>query len=137
MLKKRNDGVSLHIARRRHKQMRNAINKKCLGRILDNLIRCSLYLNEIRKNPPGSDFRCAATPKGCAPWTAHIKNLAANLERSPLIHSCGYGSADDRSTLFVRRVPAPHPYGADAQNRSRRFCAKFPLSFVPFMQHAG
>jgi hypothetical protein len=43
------------------------------------------------------------------------ENLAANLERSPLTHSYGYGSADDRSTLF----------------------AQFPLSFVPFMQHAG
>ena len=51
----------------------------------------SLYLNEIRKN------------------------LAANLERSPLTHSYGYGSADDRPTLFAR----------------------FPLSFVPFLQYAG
>ena len=51
----------------------------------------SLYLNEIRKN------------------------LAANLERSPLSHSYGYGSAGDRPTLFAR----------------------FPLSFVPFMQYAG
>jgi hypothetical protein len=75
-----------------------------------------LYLNEIRKN------------------------LAANLERSPLIHSFGYGSAGDRPTLFVRRVPAPHPFGAAqerVQNRSRRFCARFPLSFVPFVQYAG
>ncbi len=43
------------------------------------------------------------------------KNLAANLDRSPLIHSYGYASAGDRSTLF----------------------AIFPLSFVPFMQYAG
>jgi hypothetical protein len=43
------------------------------------------------------------------------KNLAANLERSPLSHSYGYGSAGDRPTLFAR----------------------FPLSFVPFMQYAG
>ena len=43
------------------------------------------------------------------------KNLAANLERSPLTHSYGYGSAGDRPTLFAR----------------------FPLSFVPFMQYAG
>ncbi len=42
-------------------------------------------------------------------------NLAANLDRSPLIHSYGYASAGDRSTLF----------------------AIFPLSFVPFMQYAG
>jgi hypothetical protein len=43
------------------------------------------------------------------------KNLAANVDRSPLIHSYGYASAGDRSTLF----------------------AIFPLIFVPFMQHAG
>jgi hypothetical protein len=51
----------------------------------------SLYLNEVRKN------------------------LAANLDRSPLIHSYGYASAGDRSTLF----------------------AIFLLNFVPFMQYAG
>ena len=61
----------------------------------------SLYLNEFRKN------------------------LAANLDRSPLIKEppnksygvpgYGYASADDRSTLF----------------------AIFPLIFVPFMQYAG
>ena len=50
-----------------------------------------LYLNEVRKN------------------------LAANLERSPLMRSYGYASAGDRSILFAR----------------------FPLSFVPFMQYAG
>jgi len=50
-----------------------------------------LYLNELRKN------------------------LAANLGRSPLIHSYGYASAGDRPTLF----------------------AIFLLSFVPFMQFAG
>jgi hypothetical protein len=43
------------------------------------------------------------------------KNLAANLARSPLIHSYGYASAGDRPTLF----------------------AIFPLNFVPFMQHVG
>jgi len=43
------------------------------------------------------------------------KNLAANLDRSPLTHSYGYASAGDRSILF----------------------AIFPLSFVPFMQYAG
>jgi hypothetical protein len=51
----------------------------------------SLYLNEVRKN------------------------LAANLARSPLIHSYGYASAGDQPTLF----------------------AIFPPNFVPFMQHAG
>jgi hypothetical protein len=51
----------------------------------------SLYLNEVRKN------------------------LAANLDRSPLILSYGYESAGDQSTLF----------------------AIFSLSFVPFMQYVG
>jgi len=51
----------------------------------------SLYLNKVRKN------------------------LAANLDRSPLIHSYGYASAGDRSTLF----------------------AIFSLSLVPFMQYVG
>jgi hypothetical protein len=51
----------------------------------------SLYLNEVRKN------------------------LAANLDRSPLIHSYCYASAGDQSTLF----------------------AIFTLSYVPFMQYAG
>jgi len=56
-----------------------------------NKEKYSLYLNEIRKN------------------------LAVNLDRSPLIHSYSYASADDQSILF----------------------AIFPLSFVPFMQYAG
>ena len=49
----------------------------------------SMYLNEVRKN------------------------LAANLDRSPLMRSYGYASAGNRSTLI----------------------AIFPLSFVPFMQY--
>jgi hypothetical protein len=51
----------------------------------------SLYLNEVRNN------------------------LAANLDRSPLMRSYCYASAGDRPTLF----------------------ATFSLSFVPFMQYAG
>jgi len=51
----------------------------------------SLYLNEFRKN------------------------LAANLDQSPLIHSYCYASAGDRPILF----------------------AIFPLSSIPFMQYAG
>ena len=51
----------------------------------------SLYLNEFRNN------------------------LAANPDQSPLIHSYGYASAGDKSTLF----------------------AIFPLRFVPFIQFAG
>ncbi len=49
----------------------------------------SLYLNEFRKN------------------------LAANLDRSPLMRSCGYAPAGDRSIVF----------------------AIFPLNFVPSLQY--
>jgi len=67
------------------------INFIQLGTKIMNNEKYSLYLNEFRKN------------------------LAVNLDRSPLIHSYGYASAGDQSTLF----------------------AIFPLSFVPFMQYAG
>ena len=67
----------------------------------------SLYLNKFRKNlaAPGKLLlHCSTTyvPVG-------------DLDRSPLIHSYGYASAGDRSTLF----------------------AIFSLSFGPFMQYAG
>ncbi len=105
------------------------MNIKNFSEILGKIAAYSLYLNEmlavcrnsasqrlapagprggaseiapgdfVRTNPQDSNLRCAATPKGCAPWMAHINNLAANLERSPLTHSYGYGSADDRSSL--------------------------------------
>jgi len=64
---------------------------KLLGTKIMVYEKCSLYLNEVRKN------------------------LAANLDRSPLMRSYGYASADDQSTLF----------------------AIFSLSFVPFMQYAA
>jgi hypothetical protein len=67
------------------------INFKQLDTKIVNNEKYSLYLNEFRKN------------------------LAANLDQSPLIHSYGYASAGDRPTLF----------------------AIFPLNFVPFMQYAG
>jgi hypothetical protein len=75
----------------------------------------SKRLNETRTNLPGADLDRAATPQGCAAGTAHIRNLAANPGRSPLMRSYGYASADDRPALFAR----------------------FPLVFVPFMQYAG
>jgi hypothetical protein len=67
------------------------INFKQLGANIINNEKYSLYLNEVRKN------------------------LAANLDRSPLMRSYGYASAGDRPTLF----------------------AIFPLNFVPFVQYAG
>ncbi len=71
--------------------MKYILNIKSLSKSFLKFRGCSLYLNELRKN------------------------LAANLERSPLTHSYGYGSAGDRPTLFAR----------------------FPLSFVPFMKYPG
>ena len=99
--------------------------------LTQKILNHSLYLNEIRTNPPGADLERVATPKGCVPGTARIQNLTANLERSPLTHSLSYGSAGDRPTLFVRRIPAPHPFGAYAKNRSRRFFARFLLTKSP------
>ncbi len=66
----------------------------------------SLYLNEVRKN-------LAAPGKlllRCS--TTYIP--VGDFDRSPLMRSYGYASAGDQPTLF----------------------AKFPLSFVPFMQYA-
>jgi len=54
------------------------INFKQLDTKIVNNEKYSLYLNEFRKN------------------------LAANLDRSPLIHSYGYASAGDQSTLFAK-----------------------------------
>jgi len=113
--------ASLHIARRRHKLWRKLININSLHGFNAKILNHSLYLNEIRTNPPGADLERVAIPKGCVPGTARIQNLAANLERSPLTHSLSYGPAGDRPTLFVRHVPAPHPFRAYAKNRSRRF----------------
>jgi len=74
----------------------------------------SLYLNEVRKN------------------------LAANLDRSPLIHSYGYASVGDQSTLFaiflltnssgtnLNSFAGPKGEGQDAHS-----------NFVPFMQYTG
>jgi len=67
------------------------VNFKQLDTNIRNNEKYSLYLNEVRKN------------------------LAAKVDRSPLMRSYGYASAGDRPTLF----------------------AIFPLSFVPFMQYAG
>jgi len=71
--------------------MKFILNFKQLDTKIMNNEKYSLYLNEVRKN------------------------MDDNLDRSPLMHSYGYASADDQSTLFAR----------------------FPLSLVPFMQYAG
>jgi hypothetical protein len=66
------------------------------------------------------------------------KNLAAKVDRSPLIYSYGYASAGDRSTLFaifpltnssgtnLNSSAGPKGEGQDARS-----------NFVPFMQYAG
>ncbi len=64
--------------------------KKLVTKTMNNE-KYGFYLNEVRKN------------------------LAANLDRSPLIHRYGYASAGDQPILF----------------------AIFSLSFVPFVQYAG
>jgi len=112
------------------------MNTNGLNKFYANIQYVNLRLNELRTNPPGADLERGATPQGCVPGTARIENLAANLERSPLTHSLSYGPAGDRPTLFVRgvpkqRIPAPHPFGADAKNRSWRFFASFPLTKSP------
>jgi len=69
--------------------------------------KCDLYLNEFRRNlaTPGKPLlRCSTT---------YV--LVGDLDRSSLMRSYGYASADDQSTLFVI----------------------FPLNFVPFMLYAG
>jgi hypothetical protein len=83
------------------------INFKQLNTKIMNREKYSLYLNEVRKN-------LAAPGKlllRCS--TTYIP--VGDLDPSPLMHSYGYASAGDRPTLFAR----------------------FPLSFVPFMQYAG
>jgi len=80
---------------------------KYSGRKNMNTGKYSLYLNKVKKNlaAPGKLLlRCSTTyiPVG-------------DLDRSPLIHSYGYASAGDRSTLFTI----------------------YSLSFGPFMQYAG
>ncbi len=67
------------------------IKFKPLDEKIMNNEKYSLYLNEVRKN------------------------LAAKLDRSPLMRSYSYASARDQPSLFTM----------------------FPLSIVSFMQYAG
>ena len=66
------------------------------------------------------------------------KNLAANLDRSPLIHSYGYASAGDQPTLFAI-FPLTNSSGtnlnsfAGPKGEGQDACS----NFIPFMQHAG
>ncbi len=74
----------------------------------------SLCLNELLRASCPPPFGPAELFK-FVPDEFVRKNLAANLDRSPLIHRYCYASAGDQPTLF----------------------ASFPLNFVPFMQYTG
>ena len=85
-----------------------------------NKEKYSLYLNAVRKNLAAPGKQLLPSPKSAYFWcstigTPHRYIPVGDLDRSPLIHSYCYASADDQSILF----------------------AIFPLSFVPFMQYAG
>ena len=100
----------------------------------------SLYLNEVRKNPaaPGKPLlRCSTI------GTPHRRDAGrtipvGDLDRSPLIHSYCYASADDRPTLFAifpltnssgtNLNSSAGPKGEEQDARS---------NFVPFKQYAG
>ena len=90
----------------------------------------SYYLNKVRKNLAASaSCSCVALPPTIP---------VGDLDRSPLIHSYGYASAGDQSTLFaifpltnssgtnLNSSAGPKGEGQDARS-----------NFVPFMQHAG
>jgi hypothetical protein len=78
-----------------------------LDTIFINNEKYSLYLNEVRKN--------LAAPGKLLLRCSTTYVPVGDLDRSPLMRSYGYASAGDQSTLFAR----------------------FPLSFVPFMQYPG
>ena len=101
-----------------------------------NSIYYSMRLNETRTNLPGADLDRAATPQGCAPGTAHIRNLAANPGRSPLMRNYGYASSDDRPAFADRDVGVRATQRSGVPEQLAEF-ARFPLVFVPFMQYAG
>ena len=58
-------------------------------------------------------------------------NLTANPERSSLMRSVNYASADDRSAFADMDV------GVRATQEQLAEIARFSLLFVPFMQYAG
>jgi hypothetical protein len=89
-------------------------NFKYLGEKSLIFEKYSLYLNELLRASCPPPFGPAELFK-FVPDELVRKNLAANLDRSPLMRSYGYASAGGRPTLF----------------------AIFPLNFVPFMQYAG
>ena len=63
------------------------------------------------------------------------KNLAANLERSPLMRSYGYASAGDRPILADMDVGVRATQRSGVPEQLAEF-VRFSLVFVPFMQYA-
>ena len=66
------------------------------------------------------------------------KNLAAYPERSPLMRSYDYASAGDHPGFAYREIAGGAPSGEHPGGRATHGAvaekARFPLSFVPFMQ---
>jgi len=91
------------------------INFKQLNTKIMNREKYSLYLNEVRKNLAAPGKLLLPSPKSAYFWCSTTYIPVGDLDPSPLMHSYGYASVGDRPTLFAR----------------------FPLSFVPFMQYAG
>jgi hypothetical protein len=106
----------------------------------------SLCLNELLRASCPPPFGPAELFK-FAPGELVRKNLAANLDRSPLIHSYCYESVGDHSTFAYRDVGGRATQGAVAEK------ARFPLILStwrwsmqvmqehllarPFMQYTG
>jgi hypothetical protein len=96
------------------------IKFKQLDTKIINNEKYSFSLNEVRKNPAAPGKLLLRSPKSAYFWCSTTGTPdryipVGDLDRSPLMRSYGYASAGDQSTLFAR----------------------FPLSFVPFMQYAG
>jgi len=70
-----------------------------------------IFINNFKQ----LDTKIMNNEKYCLNLNEVRKNLAAKVDRSPLMRSYGYASAGDQPTLF----------------------AIFPLIFVPFVQYAG
>ncbi len=114
------------------------MNISGISRIFEKVLDDSLCLNKLRKN------------------------LAANLGRSLLTHSHGYGPAGDRPILFARFLLTKSPGGRSPDRRTgTSMCYAAPAlpwalrilnarqrgpkgggqdarsNFVPFIKHAG
>ena len=101
-----------------------------------NSIYYSMHLDKTRTNLPGADLDRAATPQGCAPGTAHIKNLAANPGRSPLMRSYGYASAGDRPAL-IARIPVAHIHGGETTEGAIDEAIRHSITKIAYLHFTG